>query len=68
MSFEPRWIPVQERLPDTDTIVLVADADSLFLGSFSPDATGWWLIGAMPAAGVEVTHWRPLPELPRVAH
>ena len=65
---EPRWIPVQERLPDDDSIVLVADADGLFMGNYDHKANGWWVIGLAPAAGVEITHWRPLPALPRTAH
>ncbi len=68
MSLEPRWIPVQERLPDDDMIVLAADADGLFMGHYDPKTAEWWLVGVVPSGGVEITHWRPLPATPRAPH
>lgn len=64
-----RWIPVTERLPEPETMVLVLDRYGHMMNRtmrqlptdktplFRPDAL-------MP--GKHVTHWMPLPETPEV--
>ena len=70
-SLRPRWIPVEERLPDTDKDVLVyATAKFIGVSKMAIDKLeegeqrpiwlythGWF----------EVTHWMPLPEPPEVS-
>ena len=63
-----RWIPVTERLPEYDSVVLVTDGEDVgtgyryTLGEIG--FTGW----AVPFADIEednVSHWIPLPEPPK---
>lgn len=71
---QPRWIPVTERLPEDDEMVLaVVDAKTdmiTFVGAVEPAV--WrpeegWILEAFPEAQVErVTHWMPIPEAPEV--
>lgn len=66
MSHAPRWIPVEERLPENEVPVLCTDGDATFFGMYESDAGIWiMLFGFLPASGVDVTHWRPMPEPPR---
>ena len=67
---KPKWIPVTERLPDTEERVLVCKT---WLGMVSkpvygyyqhlPNSEGCWCVlteyGYYPQG--EVTHWMPLP-------
>lgn len=61
----PKWIPVEEKLPDIDSLVLVIDAGSGSqttpeIGSIGGD-TGVW---RCDVCHLVVTHWMPLPEPP----
>lgn len=62
----PRWIPVEERLPEKNSKVLVLwvghafEAESIGDGYVEPLGDRWIL------AGRDFTHWMPLPELPEV--
>ncbi len=68
----PRWIPVGERLPDTDVDVLVMvhwrdyPEDMMCYGRRFK--TRWYLwngeLGELNK-GFDITHWMPLPEPPK---
>ena len=57
----PRWIPVTERLPEEDELVLVWRNNGLPYVSRRIDLSYW--VGLGRDAGV--THWMPLPEPPK---
>ena len=61
----PRWIPVEERLPDYDSTVLMFEQVGLFtaiaMGRLTRDE-GFVTQDGFPA---DVTHWMPLPEPPK---
>ena len=69
IEFQPKWIPVTERLPEIHTMVLVMDkAHDMAVGSLEKlwDGEVW----VCPFDDVEdeqclVTHWMPLPEPPK---
>lgn len=57
------WIPVTDRLPDDDLMVMIALEDSdepVWIGYHEGD--GWYAANADP---VHVTHWAPIPEGPK---
>lgn len=56
----PRWIPVEERLPENYATVIIFREDCR-------NACIGWLIGGSWSVpkGVRVTHWMPLPEGPK---
>jgi hypothetical protein len=57
----PEWIPVNERLPETDDDVLFhSKMGSYMIGGYSGKA--WYEQTGMFIAGV--THWMPLPPEP----
>jgi hypothetical protein len=71
-----RWIPVSERLPENNEDVLVTDGEYCAVGYYRPDAQAWdsdtfgWLENRILFEDVEygigtVTHWMPLPEIPK---
>lgn len=58
------WIAVGDRLPDDDTVVLVACPDAsepVWLGFYSENE---WVDPEYFRIIINVTHWMPLPELP----
>lgn len=63
----PRWIPVEERLPDIDEEVLVCTNEGLYKVAQYSGADKFWtlelnqMVWGMVAG---VTHWMPLPEPP----
>lgn len=71
---ERRWIPVTERLPDYDDLVLVIASgkskENITLDKAVELATmysdGWCLETWPEWTGANVTHWMPLPEPPEV--
>lgn len=56
----PRWIPVEERMPENYATVIIFREDCR-------NACIGWLIGGSWSVpkGVRVTHWMPLPEGPK---
>jgi len=72
-----KWIPVSEKLPDCDDkwgmskIVLCLDARGrVGFGIYQNGEkqlyhAGWFTGGDVGADSVTVTHWMPLPELPK---
>ena len=70
----PRWIPVTERLPDYDDLVLVIASgkpkENITLDEAVELATlysdGWCLETWPEWTGANVTYWMPLPEPPEV--
>ena len=71
---ERRWIPVEERLPSGDELVLVIVSGkpkkNITLDGAVELATlysdGWCLETWPEWTGADVTHWMPLPEPPEV--
>lgn len=69
----PRWIPVEERLPDYDDLVLVIASgkpkENITLDEAFELATlysdGWCLETWPEWTGANVTYWMPLPEPPK---
>lgn len=69
----PRWIPVTERLPELDELVLVIASgkpkENITLDGAIELATlysdGWCLETWPEWTGANVTHWMPLPEPPK---
>lgn len=56
-----RWIPVMERLPEDDDSYLVWNGNHIFVAIYW--GGGEWMFDSY--ATHEVTHWMPLPELPK---
>ena len=57
---EPNWIPVTERLPESDTAVIVAtDNGMVFQCLYAYDGWDLW-----DGYTVNITHWMPLPNPP----
>ena len=65
-----RWIPVEERLPEEDTIVLltvsglyscITFSDAIELGNLCSDGE-WFIEGYPDWDDPDVTAWMPLPE------
>jgi hypothetical protein len=54
------WISVKDRLPEKGKDVLCVDHRGAFIGCFSD---GIWY--DVDSCNVPVTHWMPLPELPK---
>ncbi len=67
----PRWIPVDERLPEDRSNVLVVaywhERWGVYMGWCAPERAAWSVhIGIGDRNDVAVTHWMPLPEPPEV--
>ena len=60
----PRWIPVEERLPEQDVPVLAWFEDGL-ISRQSPDIVLWnghgWMHWHVHRNGCGITHWMPRP-------
>ena len=54
-----RWVSAKEQLPKAGNYVVVALENGLFLVSLIRKDTGRW------ATAAEITHWMPLPPLPK---
>lgn len=65
-----RWIPVEERLPEEENAqVLMTDGEGWYISSRNEmvrllDCEGIFIPGKA-GAGVKVTHWMPLPKVPK---
>lgn len=65
-SSVPEWIPVNERLPDAYTAVLVSDGKYVWIDSLEDDFDGdgnyvvWW--DSSNSVDFDKTAWMPLPE------
>lgn len=53
------WISVKDRLPDKIGKVLVIDNGKIDINSWAGKYEGWYY------ANKNITHWMPLPELPK---
>ena len=69
----PRWISVEERLPDFyETVLVIASGkpkknialDHAIMTAVHYESDGWELDEFPEFENPEVTHWMPLPELP----
>ena len=63
----PKWISVEERLPETDDFVIVAVLDERGDTPYQYTDFGWyldaascWIVNAEQRR--DITHWMPLPE------
>lgn len=66
----PRWIPVEERLPEDRSDVLVVaywhERWGVYMGWCAPERAAWSAhIGIGDRSDIAVTHWMPLPEPPK---
>lgn len=61
-----RWIPVSERLPELDQDVLAIVDDDIVIGDFRQEWDGEIYFSRDEVGSTRyVTHWMPLPELPK---
>lgn len=58
-----RWTPVAERMPDDNTLVLLALNDDEAWPGYR-DGDTWRYVDAMPIANERVTHWMRMPVVP----
>ena len=66
---ERRWIPVEERLPEDRSDVLVVaywhERWGVYMGWCAPERAAWSVhVGIGDRSDIAVTHWMPLPEPP----
>ena len=66
---ERRWIPVEERLPEDRSDVLVVaywhERWGAYIGWCAPERAAWSVhVGIGDGSDIAVTHWMPLPEPP----
>lgn len=57
----PRWIPVSERLPEEEMVLVWSSSNGLHLARL--DSRRQWM-DADDNHGKKITHWMPLPEPP----
>ena len=62
-TLAPRWVSVEERLPEQRDAYLVATEDGdVYDAEFIPSVKQWWIDDDLR---LDVTHWQPLPEPPK---
>lgn len=63
---KPRWIPVEERLPDEEEVVLVWGGASVYTAKRHNEYGGlmWWKLNSKRHY-CNPTHWMPLPKPPK---
>lgn len=66
MTAAANWTPVDQGLPDDDTLVLLALNDDDVWPGFRAGGT-WHYADAMPITTERVTHWTHLPPNPALA-
>lgn len=61
-----RWRKVSEELPEDDAEVLATDGDGIWIchKDTMPDGSPWFQPDGLPHID-DITHWMPLPELPK---
>ena len=59
---EQRWIPVSERLPETDTDVLVTNGIGTYVGWIDPEDKDWRVDSVIEYFMKDIVAWMPLPE------
>lgn len=61
----PRWISVEERLPDKGNVVLAMWKGEIAFARYTPHRLGWYNLASQYDSPNAVTHWMPLPEPPK---
>lgn len=62
-TLAPRWVSVEERLPEQRGAYLVAtEDDDVYDAEFVPSVKQWWIDDDLR---LDVTHWQPLPDPPK---
>lgn len=59
---EQRWIPVSERLPESDEDVLVTNGIGTYVGWIDPTDNGWRVDSKSKYFMDDILAWMPLPE------
>ena len=62
-----RWIPITERYPDIEELVIVYDAAEDYMSTAMYRGHDWMLCGGYFVDADSFTHWMPLPEPPKEA-
>lgn len=71
-----KWISVKDKLPEKGDYndYLITDGEHCYVGHYRHDADAWdsklgWIQGMYADTGetydINITHWMPLPELPK---
>ena len=64
-SAQPKWISVEERLPEPEKDVLTLHRGKYHcIGYYSEDCE-LWILNDAPVYDETVTHWMPLPNSPK---
>ena len=65
-SEKPKWISVEDRLPEDELPVLVANNESGAIRLFWRADVVWWAGGDQLPKYIskDITHWMPLPDSP----
>lgn len=64
-SLVPRWISVEERLPEKGDVVLAMWHGEMEFARYAPHRLGWYNLATRYDSPNAVTHWMPLPEPPK---
>lgn len=62
---QSEWISVEDRLPETETTVLICTKRGDIFSSWASNEDVFWFYGE--EGDNRVTHWQPLPEPPKAA-
>lgn len=60
------WISVQERFPEDCELVLVFLDSSRFTGYYDGNDEMWYIDGIGSYEPTEISHWCPLPAIPKL--
>lgn len=61
----PRWISVEERLPEKGIVVLAMWHGEMAFARYTPYRLGWYNLDTRYDSPNAVSHWMPLPEPPK---